>query len=590
MKKITIVGGCLFALALSSCNYLDREPLDSIGKEQYFSSANAAALEQYCNNFYPDLIGGHGNANGYSHGMMDRDFMSDDLLKAERNTTAFGLHTKPSGTSGTNWDWSIIRACNDFLDNYGQSPESETTKNQYAGQILFFKTMDYFNKLNAYGDVPWYEHVVNPGEEDLYKARDSRTVVADNMLRDINQAIAWMPKSSHVTKIGKEAALALKARFCLFEGTWRRYHNIEGDAKFLQEAYNAASELMKSEYGFSLYKGDNPETAYHSLFVEDDYSSNPEVILSRAYDPAKALGNNLTRTIFLSEGASNIIGFSKSLIDSYLCATTGLPTSMCGCPEHTHPANLSEELSNRDPRLLQVTPTPDATDAKHSYYLNGNLPNIGGNISTGAPSKTSTGYPVVKYYDATEYSEIHNQGTLDAPVFRLGEILLIRAEAAAELGTITQTELDLTVNALRERVGFNQKLTMTPVVDPQLEADYPNVSGANATLIREIRRERRIELVGEGFRYDDIRRWACGKLLTKTHLGIHLDRAGYTAEQVATLKDDLGVNADGFLTIYSKRYAGMNPNPVFEEPKHYLYAIPTNEIALNPNLTQNPGW
>ena len=196
----------------------------------------------------------------------------------------------------------------------------------------------------------------------------------------------------------------------------------------------------------------------------------------------------------------------------------------------------------------------------------------------------------MKYYDATEYSEIHNQGTLDAPVFRLGEILLIRAEAAAELGTITQTELDLTVNALRERVGFNQKLTMTPVVDPQLEADYPNVSGANATLIREIRRERRIELVGEGFRYDDIRRWACGKLLEAPRLGINLSIAGYTAEDEAILREQVGVNAEGYLTPYGVRYAGMNPNPVFEEPKHYLYAIPTNEIALNPNLTQNPGW
>ncbi|MCE6983142.1 RagB/SusD family nutrient uptake outer membrane protein, partial [Pseudomonas frederiksbergensis] len=93
--------------------------------------------------------------------------------------------------------------------------------------------------------------VVNPGDEDLYKARDPRTLVADNMLRDIDQAIEWLPMKSKVdvTRISKDAALALKARFCLFEGTWRRYHKIEGDTKFLQEAYNAAGELMKSEYG-----------------------------------------------------------------------------------------------------------------------------------------------------------------------------------------------------------------------------------------------------------------------------------------------------------------------------------------------------
>lgn len=574
-------------LAFTGCDYLDREPLDSISKDQYFATANATALEQYCNNFYPSLISGHGAPTGYNFGMMERDFMSDDILPWDRNTTSFGLHTAPSGTSGTNWDWAIIRACNDFLDNYEQSPEATTTKQKYAGMILFFKTMDYFNKLNAYGDVPWYEHVVNPGDEDLYKARDSRTVVAANMLRDINQAIEWLPKRSHVTTIGKEAALALKARFCLFEGTWRRYHGIQGDTEFLQAAHDAATELMSSEYGFSLFEGTSPSTVYYELFIQPDYNNNSEVILSKAYEPSLSKGNNVTRQIYVAE---TMIGFSKSLIDSYLCATTGLPTTMCGCPEHDHPATLAEELSNRDPRLLQITPTPDATDVEHTYYLNGKTANLGKLTNTGAPSNSSTGYPIVKYYNPDEYSTSHGNGTLDAPVFRLGEIMLIRAEAAAELGTITQTELDLTVNALRERVGFNQKLTMTPVVDSQLEADYPNVSGANATLIREIRRERRIELAAEGFRYDDIRRWACGKLLEAPRLGVHLERAGYSVDDAVKLAETVGVNADGYITVYEKLYAGKNPTPVFTDPKHYLYAIPTNEIALNPNLTQNSGW
>ena len=158
------------------------------------------------------------------------------------------------------------------------------------------------------------------------------------------------------------------------------------------------------------------------------------------------------------------------------------------------------------------------------------------------------------------------------------------------MGTITDAELDLTVNALRARVGFTHKLTTSPVADPQLAKDYPNVTGTNADLIREIRRERRIELVGEGFRYDDIRRWACGKLMEAPRVGAHLERAGYSATDAAALLENVGVDADGYLTPYAKRYAGMNPNPVFEEPKHYLYAIPTNEIALNPKLTQNPGW
>ena len=315
MKKLSILGGCLFALALTGCDYLDREPLDSIGKEQYFASASAATLEQYCNYFYPNLISGHGAAKGYSFGMMDNDLMSDDILRWERNTTSFGLHTKPSSASGTNWSWTIIRACNDFLENYEQSPAPVDAKQKYAGEILFFKTMDYFNKLKAYGDVPWYDRVLNPGDEDLYKARDSRTVVADNMLRDIDQAIIWLPKTSHVTRVGKEAALALKARFCLFEASWRRYHKIEGDTKFYQEAHDAACELMKSEYGYSLYEGEDPEAACE-VYIEVGQETN---LLEAA-----RFGSMVSPPIDGSY-TLHVYEFSFSVEEIYACTAVDIP-------------------------------------------------------------------------------------------------------------------------------------------------------------------------------------------------------------------------------------------------------------------------
>lgn len=361
--------------------------------------------------------------------MLGEDYTSDDVLPWERNGTSFGLATVPSSASGTQWNWENIRACNDFLVNYEKSPVSEEVKQKYAGMILFFKTLDYFNKVKAYGDVPWFENVMNPGNEEMYKARDSRILVMDNMLRDIDQAIKWLPKKTDVTVISKDAALALKARMCLFEGTWRKYHGLENPDKFLQEAYNAA-----------------------------------------------------------------------------------------------------------------------------------------------------------------EYSASHYQGTEDAPVFRLGEIMLIRAEAA-ELGTITQTDLNETINKLRERVGFNKKLELAvPFDDPVIAAAYPNVSGDNAKLIREIRRERRIEMFAEGVRYDDIRRWKCGNLLTAPRLGIIIEGAGYSEKDIAALKETVGVNEDGALTIYEKRYVGQRPTPIFEEPKHYLSPIPTDEIGKAPNIKQNPGW
>ena len=454
--------------------------------------------------------------------------------------------------------------------------------------ILFFKTLDYFNKVKAYGDVPWFENVMNPGDEEMYKARDSRVLVMDNMLRDINQAIEWLPKKTDVTLISKDAALALKARMCLFEGTWRKYHGIENPEKFLQEAYSAACELMKAEYGYSLYQGSKPGTAYHELFCLADQANNPEVILSKAYDPGIDKGNNLTRQIFVGETP---LGMSKNCADSYLCATTGLPISLCNCEGHTKHTTLIAELANRDPRMLQTTATPDVTDTDHCYYMGGKAPNIANVTATGNPSRCSTGYPIVKFYNAAEYSASHYQGTEDAPVFRLGEIMLIRAEAAAELGTITQTDLDETINKLRARVGFNHPLTLNVGFDdPVIAAAYPNVQGSNPKLIREIRRERRIEMFAEGVRYDDIRRWACGNLLTAPRLGIIIEGAGYSEEEIQALKETVGVNEDGALTIYEKRYAGQSPTPVFEDPKHYLSPIPTDEIGKAPNLKQNPGW
>ena len=156
---------------------------------------------------------------------------------------------------------------------------------------------------------------------------------------------------------------------------------------------------------------------------------------------------------------------------------------------------------------------------------------------------------------------------------------------------LDNTELERTINELRKRVGFNHPLTVNPVADPKLEKEYPNIKGSNANLIREIRRERRIELFGEGYRYDDLRRWACGKRLDASvvvRAGIIPDASLYTTEQINDMKEELGLTTEGALDIYGKR---VKTQAVFEEPKHYLLSIPINEISINPNLApNNPGW
>lgn len=587
MKKINLLIGGLLILTAQGCDVLDKEPLDTISTEQYFKTANAAALEQYCNDLYPKLIKGHGDPNGYGFGMIENDFSSDNILPWEMNSVAFSQHTIKS--THDEWKWENIRACNDFLKNYELAPESESVKHRYAGEILFFKCLDYYNKVTTFGDVPWYEDVLIPGSQELFKARDSRTLVMANVLRDINQAIAWLPTkaTTGVSRISKDAALALKARMCLFEGTFRRYHNIEGDTEFLQAAYDAAGELMKPEYGYKLFTGSKPEKSYYELFIQADYNNNSEVILSKEYDPQKGKGNNVTRQLY--KGMERPIGLSKDAVEDYLCANTGLPVSLCGCEGHTHHTTLVAELKNRDPRLLQTVPTPEA--GEFTYFLDGKRPDIA-NLTSGIGYSTSTGYAIIKFYNPDEYSESHFQGTLDAPIFRFGEILLIRAEAAAELGL--DPELDKTVNALRDRVGFKYHLTTSPKEDPKLIAEYPTIKGPNANLIREIRRERRVELMAEGYRYLDLMRWACGENLNKPKLGFTPDKAkdendptGYSQKDYDAIVNQLGL-VNGSLDVYTNRLA--NPKAMFTSPKNYLFYIPTAQIGLNPNLKQNEGW
>ncbi len=586
MKKSIITFCGLLFFAAQSCDVLDKEPIEFVSTEETFANANEETLQSYCNNLYPNLISGHGPFNGYSFGMLEGDFQSDNILPWDANTVAFSQHT--ISTKDDNWKWEIVRACNAFMEYYELAPVSESVKQRYAGEILFFKSMDYFNKVRRFGDVPWYDKMMVPGDEGLYKGRDSRTVVIANILEDLNQAIAWLPTktTTGVSRISKDAALALKARICLFEGTFRRYHGIEGDTELLQAAYDAAGELMKPEYGYSLFKGSKPSQAYHELFIQEDYNGNTEVILSREYDPALGGANNVSRMIGVGETP---IGFSRDAVEDYLCATTGKPITLCGCEGHTQHTTLIAELNNRDPRLLQTVASPEA--GEHTYQLEGKRAGIG-NLLSGL-YRSSTGYAVAKFFNSAEYSTVHHQGTSDAPVFRYAEILLIRAEAGAELGL--DPELDKTVNALRDRVGFSHHLTANPEQDPKLVAEYPTIKGSNANLIREIRRERRVELMGEGLRYSDLMRWHCGLRLNEPKLGIIPDitksaddATAYTQEEYGILSKDLGFQNKA-LDIYTKRVT--NPKANFIEPKNYLFNVPTNQIGLNPNLLpQNPGW
>ncbi len=587
MKHYIISFVCLLSFLISGCNYLDTEPGDVISSDHFWETSNAAALEQYCNLYYPKLIKGHGDPLSWNLGsMISSEFQSDNLLSAGPSAITFGQNL--TLTSSSDWNWSIVRGCNAFLENYQKSPASDTDKKKYAGEILFFKAMDYFNKVRLFGDVPWYDKTLNKNDTELFKGRDPRAVVMQNILTTIDQAIEFLPRKTKVYRVSRDAALLLKARICLYEGTWRRYRGVEGDVEYLEKAYDAAGKLM--EYGYSLYKGTGTEDSYFDLFIQDNYDENPEVILSREYDPAINMGHNVPNYIPNSE-----MGMSRDCFEEYLCSKTGKPISICGC--HNPDMGYIAEMKNRDGRLLQTICLPEK-DSKYARYL---FRNDNGSIKGGAPNIFSilpgsdkrtfygascTGYAMCKFYKASEHLIGNHKGGIDCPVMRYAEVLLIRAEAGAELGK--DPELDQTINALRSRVGFNIKLTKNPIEDPDLAAKYPNVQGVNKNLIREIRRERRIELFAEGYRWDDVCRWNVGEVVyNRERRGAKMDPNLYTAKEIAIIREQVGFDKDGFITPYTKRY----PYTMNFKAKNYLYNIPLNEISLNPNLLpQNPGW
>ena len=599
IKYIFLVG---FATVLfTACDHLDTEPSETVSTETFFKGANGAALELYANGFYP-MLSGHGGYQSYGFGMLEGDFNSDNMLPWGYNERSFG-HNVAQTNAGGAWNWEELRKANNFLKYYELSPATEVEKNNVLGQILFFKSYDYFNKLREYGDLPWYDNVLETGGEDLYKARDSREVVVGNIIRDLDRAIQALPKKKIVSRVSKDAALALKARVCLFEGSWRKYQGGNEAEKYFKLAKDAAAELMKPEYGYSLYKGTTPQKSYYQLFIQSNYKTNSEVILSKEYDPAQGKGNNVSRQIATGETP---FGMSKSMADDYL-SIDGLPVS--NSPLHSANETFIKELNNRDPRMLQTIATPEA--GQFTYYLDGKRPaianlfnaikeiTVGGvklDVTKAENNKykwadkgaTSTGYVVVKFYNPAEDQSAHHQGTIDAPLFRFGEVLLIHAEASAELGDANmQAVLDQTVNKLRERVGFTVNLTTNPVADPRQVAMYPNVTGANATLIREIRRERRIELMGEGLRFYDIARWKVGQVLNEKRAGFVPDPILYSPEEIAKLQKDMGFLPSGALNVYDAR---VKTAPNFQN-KNYLLSLPINEMALNPNLKpNNPGW
>ena len=596
MKKylITIAAA---ALAFASCDMLDKAPQAEMSPESYFRTEQD--LQLFSNTFYNNLL----PKSPFSS-------QSDHYVKLVLSDELHGGSYRVVPSSGSGWTWGDLRKMNTLL-GYINNCEDEAAVKEYTALTKFFRTYFYFEKVKRFGDVPWVDVELGSADEALYNPRDNREVVMQHMLEDINYAIENLPAPTTQFRVNKYTALALKAQFCLFEGTFRKYHagqstlkTLPGDAKdytfYLQEAAAAAKQIMDSGK-YSLYTTGKPATDYRDMFVQEDCESNKEYILSIKFDYGLGIFHNGTAYGLLpSQGR---VGATRKFIDSFLMKDGSRYTDKAGWESK----QFAEQIADRDPRLAQSFRTPGYTRIDGTDQL---APDF---------SACCTGYHTTKWVMSCKAnggdSDRVDRSTSDLPVYRLGEILLIYAEAKAELGTITQADLDASVNLLRKRVGM-PSMKMDVTVDPYLtspETGYTNpklLASSNLAVILEVRRERGVELAQEGtnYRWYDIVRWREGKCIEQPYYGIYFPGAGeYDLNGDGKLdyclyEGDVKPNSSatsvlkiGTDIILSNGASGyVQPHKAetrsFNEGRDYYYPIPINERSLNPNLVQNDGW
>lgn len=578
MKKTTILTFMIgVAMLFTACekDYLDQRPEDQVDAEFFFNTPTD--LEVATNYFYRMLP---------EKNLYEQDASSDNVMPLTPADRVRGGRIVPTSRGSGGWSWGNLREINFFLENY-QKVDDAAAQAKYGGIARFFRAYFYFEKVKRFGDVPWYGEVVDAGDEELlYKKRDPREVVVDSIMADINFAVENIPAEKQLNRVTKYTALLLKARIALHEGTFRKYHGLGNYQGLLQQAADAAQELMESG-AYTLLTTGGPEEAYRELFARTNQDA-VETILARDYE--RELGTH-NLPYLMTAPTMGAWGLPKDLVNSYLMADGTRFTDQPGYET----MSFYQEMQNRDPRLTQTTAGPDFTvygeDTPEPVILDG----------------TTTGYRVIK---ALPERSMWAAGYNDIILFRYAEALLIYAEAKAELGTLTQDDLDASINLLRARVGM-PPLSMAQAnanPDPYLLEQYPNVeSGANQGVILEIRRERRIELFNEGFRWDDLMRWKAGKKLEQPMVGIYFDSLGghdFNGDGQVDVYLHSGdpsgapASATSLINVQQRPLTGgdsgyLNPFPQggsFDENKDYYYPLPLEDLQLNPNLEQNPGW
>lgn len=597
----------LAACVLTGCDKLEQLPQATASRDAVFSSEKG--LELYSNSFYRILP----NANNVHTADNMSDYAARRDAPAFLRENAYGPNISDNTSASAynlvalgpdwNWGWGTLRNLNYFIGYNNDERVAPEIRRHYMGLARFFRAFFYFEKVKRFGNVPWIGKALDVEDKDLYKTRDSRVLVMDSIIADLDYAAANIRTTSDPsrTQITKFVALAFKSRVCLFEGTFRKNHTALGfvaSANALLTAAAAAAEKVMNESGFKLYEGAGVAGSYRRVFS----SAAPvpeEIMLAAAQDAT--LGILHAANWYQTSATTGVrFNFIRTFINTYL--------NIDGTPFTSKPGyqtmEFKDEVKNRDRRLEQ---TIRAGDYKR---INGT------NLVPAPPIFTYsyTGYMPIKWTLDDTYYDTRDLNNNAVSIFRYAEVLLNFAEAKAELGQLQDADWARTIGALRKRAGITGGLTAKPtVLDTYMTTKY--FSGISDPSIIEIRRERGIELCMEGFRFYDLMRWKRGELLTMEWNGIY----------VPQLDTPMDLNGDGILDVAfykvlpANRPAGVtyiNVSPTISGAANaqrlsndnfgeltwlntiprkwldrmYLYPIPLVDITVNPDLGQNDKW
>jgi hypothetical protein len=561
--RLKIFSLLLIAALVAGCkkDFLERLPLDQLTDDTYWTSENN--VRAFAWGFYPDFFPGYGS--GYAWGA----YFSGQSLNDDFAPTTPPQFTRNVPASGGGWSFGYVRKANIMLDRVQRVPMEQEAINHWMGIARFFRGMEYASLVNRFGDVPWYGRELTDADEDLlYKPRDPRTLVMDSVLKDFQFAAANVREADGTPglTVNKYVVLAFMSRVFLFEGTWQKYHenNLTKANEYLEAAKWAANQVIESnKYEVA------PD--YRGLFSSLSLAGNKEIIMYREYETGL-----LTHSLNSYVNKEPQTGISKNAIDSYLGAD-GKPIAISAVYNGDH--TVADALSNRDPRINETV--------VNELRLNGEIPNY-----------STSGYAVHKFLNESIKDLPEGNGSLnptDAPIIRYGEVLMNYAEACAELGTITQADLDKSINKLRDRADVQmphlEVIGGEPAVGGEVYDD-PDRDPTVPSLIWEIRRERRVELMMEGFRLNDLRRWK--KLeYTDTQGNPTINRGVWIVKADHPDMKDVFIENDADEGYIVPAYKAESQR-LFTEPRVYLNPLPLDQIKLyqdkGAELKQNPGW